>query len=151
MAARPAAAKAPRFALDALKDPDGANLDRIQIVKVWLKGGTYGEKVFDVALSGGRKVDLRTGKASTVGNTVDLKTGKYANSIGAPELKTIWTDPEFDPATPAVYYARVLEIPTPRWSTLLAIREGVAPPAGAPATIQERGWTSPIWYTPARR
>ena len=150
MAARPAGAKAPKFAIEAMRDPDGANLDRIQIVKVWLKDGAYAEKIFDVALSGGRRPDPQTGKAPPVGDTVDLKTGKYANTIGAPGLKVVWTDPEFSPAAPAVYYARVLEIPTPRWSTLLALRTGLPLPAAAPATIQERGWTSPIWYTPAK-
>jgi hypothetical protein len=150
MAAKPAAAKAPRFAIEALKDPDGANLDRIQIVKVWLANGTYGEKVFDVALSGGRKADPRTGKIPPVGNSVDLKTGAYANTIGATELKAVWTDPTFKAGTPAVYYARVLQIPTPRWSTLLALKEGLPIPTAAPATIQERGWTSPIWYSPPK-
>jgi hypothetical protein len=104
--------------------------------------------VFDVVLSNGRKKNPRTGRATGVGNTVDLKTGKYTNTIGAPVLTTEWQDPQFDPAKPAVYYARVLEIPTPRWSTLLAIKNDLPIPADAPATIQERAWTSPIWYTP---
>jgi hypothetical protein len=145
---RPAGRKAPRFLLQAMKDPDGANLDRIQIIKVWLEGKNYKEKVFDVVLSNGRKKNPRTGRATGVGNTVDLKTGKYTNTIGAPVLTTEWQDPQFDPAKPAVYYARVLEIPTPRWSTLLAIKNDLPIPADAPATIQERAWTSPIWYTP---
>jgi len=140
---------APRFAVQALKDPTGANLDRIQIVKVWLAGDGFKEKVFDAALSGGRKVDPKTGKAPPVGNTVDLKTGAYDNSIGARMLSVVWRDPQFDPKTPAVYYARVLEVPTPRWSTLTAIANHLPIPAKAPATIQERAWTSPIWYTPA--
>jgi hypothetical protein len=148
--ARPAGAKAPRFAIWAVKDPNAANLDRAQVVKVWLVGGQYQEKVFDVALSGGRKVDPKTGKAPEVGNTVDLKTATYANSIGATELRTVWQDPEFDPARPAVYYLRVLEIPTPRWSTIMAARTGVPLPADKQATIQERGWSSPIWYTPPK-
>ena len=148
----PARAKrtAPRFLLEAVKDPDGANLDRIQVIKVWLEGKDYKEKVFDVMLSGGRKDDPKTGRAPAVGNTVDLKTGAYTNTIGAPTLSVEWKDPEFDPAKPAVYYARVLEIPTPRWSTLLAIKNGLPIPDEAPATIQERAWTSPVWYTPAR-
>ena len=142
---------APRLLIEAMKDPDGANLDRIQVVKVWLDGKDYKEKLFDVALSGGRKDDPKTGRAPTVGNTVDLKTGKYTNTIGAPTLSTEWKDPEFDPAKPAVYYARVLEIPTPRWSTLLAIKNDLPIPAEAPATLQERAWSSPVWYTPASR
>jgi hypothetical protein len=139
---------APQFALWAIKDPDGANLDRLQVVKVWLRDGRHVEKIFDVALSNGRKVDPATGKAPPVGNTVDLKKGTYQNTIGAAELSALWRDPEFDPATPAVYYLRVLEIPTPRWSTLLAVKRGQPLPAGVPATIQERGWSSPIWFTP---
>jgi hypothetical protein len=145
--ARPGAAKAPRFLLQATKDPDGANLDRIQVIKVWLDHGTYREKVFDAALSGGRKDDGK-GRAPLVGNTVDLNTGAYRNTIGGAALAAVWQDPEFDPATPAVYYARVLEIPTPRWNTLLAIRSKLPLPAGAPATVQERAWSSPIWFTP---
>lgn len=146
----PARAKrtAPRLLLEAMKDPDGANLDRIQVIKVWLEGKDYKEKVFDVALSGGRKDDAKTGRAPAVGNTVDLKTGRYANTIGEPILTAEWKDPEFDPAKPAVYYARVLEIPTPRWSTLLALKNDLPIPDDAPATLQERAWTSPVWYTP---
>lgn len=149
MPLKPGAAKAPSFVVQAMMDAAGARLDRIQIVKVWLVGDDYKEKVFDVSLSGGRKVDPKTGKAPTVGNTVNLKDGTYVNSIGAAELGTVWTDPEFDPKTPAVYYARVLEIPTPRWSTLLAIRRSLPIPERVSPTIQERAWTSPIWYTPA--
>jgi hypothetical protein len=149
--ARPCSATAPRFALQAMKDPDGANLDRIQVIKVWLKpDGTYGEKVFDAALSGGRKADAH-GHAPAVGDTVDLATGTYKNTIGAPVLTAVWADPEFDPKTPAVYYARALEIPTPRWSTLLAIREKLPIPKNGPATLQERAWSSPIWFTPPGR
>jgi hypothetical protein len=145
-----AAGKAPQFVLQATKDPDGANLDRIQIIKIWLDGKDYKEKVFNVALSGGRKADPRTGKAPAVGNTVDLTTGKYANSIGAPTLSAVWRDPTFNAHTPAVYYARVLEIPTPRWTTYLAIANHLPLPAKAPATIQERAWSSPIWFTPPK-
>ncbi|HEX3887876.1 MAG TPA: DUF3604 domain-containing protein [Phenylobacterium sp.] len=149
MPARPAAAKAPSFIVQAMKAPDSGNLDRIQVVKVWLDGQGYKEKVFDVALSGGRKVNPRTGRAPPVGNTVDLKTGKYANTIGAPVLQTVWRDPEFNAATPAVYYVRVLEIPTPRWTTLLAIKRHLPFPPNRDKTIQERAYGSPIWYTPA--
>jgi hypothetical protein len=148
--ARPEGARAPSFVLQAMKDPDGANLDRIQVIKVWLEGKTYQEKVFDAALSGGRRDDPRTGRAPSVGNTVDLATGGYSNSIGAAQLAAVWRDPEFDPGKAAVYYARVLEIPTPRWSTLLAIRNHLPIPTKAPATIQERAWTSPIWFSPAK-
>jgi len=146
--AKPARAGAPRFVLQAIKDPDGANLDRIQVIKVWLDHGGYKEKVYDVALSGGRKPDAR-GHAPPVGNTVDLKTGKYTNAIGAASLIRVWQDPDFDPEVPAVYYARALEIPTPRWTTLVALRNGLPIPKRAPATIQERAWSSPIWFTPA--
>ena len=145
---KPAAAKAPSFILQAMKDPEGANLDRVQVVKVWLDQGTYREKVYDVALSGGRKDDAK-GHAPPVGNTVDLATGAYKNSIGTAVLTKVWRDPAFDPKVPAVYYARALEIPTARWTTLLAIRNHLPIPARAPATHQERAWSSPIWFTPA--
>ncbi|MBS0332119.1 MAG: DUF3604 domain-containing protein [Proteobacteria bacterium] len=143
-----AGAGAPSFIIQAAKDPTGANLDRVQVIKLWLRDGQYREKIFDVALSGGRKADPRTGKAPPVGDTVDLKTATYKNTIGAPVLQTVWRDPEFDAATPAVYYVRVLEIPTPRWNTYLAVANHLPAPEGAPATLQERAWSSPIWFTP---
>jgi Protein of unknown function (DUF3604) len=146
--ARPAQAKAPHFVISAVKDPDSGNLDRVQVVKVWLEKGKQKEKVFDVVWSGARKPDRKTGKLPSVGNTVDLKTGQYSNSIGAVALSTVWIDPEFKKDQLAAYYLRVLEIPTPRWTTLLALQSGLPLPDGAPATIQERGWSSPIWYTP---
>jgi hypothetical protein len=146
---RPANGGAPRFILQAVKDPDGASLDRIQVIKVWLDKGEYQEKVFDAALSDQRKDD-RSGHAKAVGNTVDLTTGTYTNTIGSPILTAVWRDPEFDPNTPAVYYTRVLEIPTPRWSTLLAIRNKLPLPPEVPATLQERAWSSPIWFTPQK-
>lgn len=146
--ARPATGLAPQFALWALKDPDGANLDRIQVIKIWLEGSDYREKIFDAAWSDHRRP--KNGVLPLVGNTVDLKTGAYRNTVGATALSAVWQDPEFDPAKPAVYYARVLEIPTPRWSTLLAIKEHLPIPKGAAATIQERAWSSPIWFTPAK-
>jgi hypothetical protein len=149
LAAKPAGAGAPRFILQAEKDPDGANLDRVQIIKVWLDGGSYKEKVFDAALSGGRKPDAK-GHVRKVGNTVDLKTADYKNTIGAATFTTTWKDPEFNPSKPAVYYARVLEIPTPRWSTILAVKNHLPIPTSVAATIQERAWTSPIWFTPAK-
>jgi len=147
---QPAGKKAPRFAIWAVKDPDGANLDRLQIVKVWLDQGKHVERVYDVALSNGRKVDSKTGKAAPVGNTVDLKTAQYTNTIGATELSALWQDPQFNSKIPAVYYLRVLEIPTPRWSTIVSVKRGLPLPSEVPATIQERGWSSPIWYTPQK-
>jgi hypothetical protein len=143
--------KAPSFAVWAVKDPNGANLDRVQIIKLWTDdSGGYQEKVFDVALSNGRKVDRKTGKAPAVGNTVDLATATYANSIGATELSATWKDPQFDPAKPAVYYARALEIPTPRWTTILAVTRHLPVPSNGRAILQERAWASPIWYTPEK-
>jgi hypothetical protein len=147
--AEPAAARAPSFVLQAVKDPDGANLDRVQIIKIWLDHGAYKEKVFDVALSGNRHDDA-SGHAPAVGNTVNMTTGVAANSIGAGMLTAVWRDPEFDPKTAAVYYARALEIPTARWTTLLAIRNHLPLPSRAPLIHQERAWTSPIWFTPPK-
>jgi hypothetical protein len=145
----PAGDKPPAFAVWAVKDPTSGNLDRIQIVKGWAKSGQSFEKVFDVAWAGDRTPDKWTGVVPPIGSTVDLEKGTYTNSIGAVELKSVWTDPEFDQSTPAFYYARVLEIPTPRWTTIQAAQLGIAPPDVVPATIQERAWSSPIWYTPA--
>ena len=144
------AGKAPSFLVMASKDPKSGNLDRVQIVKGWLDaGGKQHEKVYNVAWSGDRKPDPKTGKLPPVGDTVDAATAEYTNSIGAAELSAVWTDPDFDPSTRAFYYVRVLEIPTPRWSTIDAVRLGVPVPTGLPVSIQERAWTSPIWYTPA--
>jgi hypothetical protein len=142
-------ARAPAFVIQAAKAPESANLDRVQVIKVWLEGSAYRERVYDVALSGKRRADPRTGRAPPVGDTVDLKTATYRNTIGAASLQTVWRDPDFDARTPAVYYARVLEIPTPRWTTILAAHYHLALPKNRPATIQERAWSSPIWYTPA--
>ncbi len=139
---------APRFMVYALRDPIGGNLDRIQIVKGWLEAdGTTQEKVYDVVWAGDRKPGA-DGKLPPVGNTVNAETASYTNTIGAPELGTVWTDPDFDAAKSAFYYARVIEIPTPRWSTYDAYRFGVEIPEGAPVSTQERAYTSPIWYTP---
>jgi len=146
---KPKEAKAPNFMVYALRDPAGANLDRIQIVKGWLDAnGETQEKVYDVAWSGDRKPGAN-GKVPAVGNTVDVANANWTNSIGAAELGTVWTDPDFDPKQKAFYYARVLEIPTPRWTTYDAFRFGVELPKDVPTSIQERGYTSPIWYTPA--
>ena len=142
---------APRFVLRAVKDPDGANLDRAQIVKVWRDGDGYRDQVFDVALSNGRTADPTTGAVPAVGTTVDLSTATYTNSIGATQLAAVWEDPAFDPAIPAVYYLRVLEIPTPRWSLFVAVKLGRPHPTDHPATIQERAWSSAIWYVPPPR
>jgi len=138
--------RGPQFVVWAVKDPDGANLDRVQIVKVWSKGGKNDEKVIDVAWSGTRKRDPKTGKVPSVGNTVDVKAASYSNTIGAVELKGKWRDPDFDPKAPAAYYVRVLEIPTPRWSTYDAKTTGKPIPEGLPAAVQQRAYTSPIWY-----
>lgn len=139
--------KAPVFLVQALKDPDAANLDRVQIIKGWLdSSGKTHEQVYDVAWSGDRKpVD---GKLPAVGNTVDSEKATYTNSIGAPVLTTSWKDPSFDPKQRAFYYVRVLEIPTPRWTTIDAKHFGVKRPTDVPASIQERAYTTPIWYTP---
>jgi len=142
------AGKAPSFAVWAMKDPDSGNLDRVQIIKGWYQNGYPQEKIYDVSWSDDRKPDAKTGKLPPVGNTVDVKNASYTNSIGDTQLSAVWTDPDFDPALHAVYYVRVLEIPTPRWTTYDAKALGIEPPAGVDATIQERAWSSPIWYTP---
>ncbi|MCG3193319.1 MAG: hypothetical protein DIJKHBIC_02569 [Thermoanaerobaculia bacterium] len=141
--------KVPSFLVGALKDPIGANLDRIQIIKGWMDAkGELHEKVYDVAWSDGRKPDPKTGKLPSVGNTVDVANATWTNSIGAPELITVWKDPSFDPAQRAFYYARVIEIPTPRWTAYDAQRFGTKALPGTRMTITERAYTSPIWYTP---
>lgn len=145
----PDGAGAATFLVAALKDPLGANLDRIQIVKGWVDGsGATQEKVFDVAWSGDRQPDPDSGKVPDVGNTVDVASATWTNTIGEPELIAAWTDPEFDPSQRAFYYARVLEIPTPRWTAYDAERFGVTPADGTRMTITERAYTAPIWYTP---
>ena len=140
--------RAPSFMVYAIRDPIGGNLDRIQIIKGWMdrRGNTH-EKVYDVAWSNDR-VAGADGKLPPVGNTVDAETANFTNTIGASELGTVWTDPDFDPQQHAFYYARVIEIPTPRWSTIEAFRFGIPIPEGAPVSTQERAYTSPIWYTP---
>ncbi len=144
------AATAPSFLVQAVKDPKGANLDRIQIVKGWLdRDSKAQEKVFDVAWSGDRAIGA-DGKLPAVGGTVNEATASYTNAIGAAELAIVWTDPEFDPAARAFYYVRVLQIPTPRNSLYDSVALQKAPPEGHPTTIQERAYTSPIWYSPAR-
>jgi hypothetical protein len=145
---RAPAGKSPSFLVAALKDPMSGNLDRVQIVKGWVDAaGARQEKVYDVAWSGDRKPGAN-GKLPAVGNTVDVANATWTNTIGASELITVWKDPSFDPSLRAVYYVRVLEIPTPRWTTYDAKRFGIAVPEGVPLTTQERAYTSPIWYTP---
>jgi hypothetical protein len=143
-----AKANVPSFVVWAVKDPASANLDRIQIVKGWSKNGQTFEKIYDVAWSGKRTPDPATGKVPPIGSTVDLTKATYTNTIGAVELKTVWTDPDFDASLDAFYYARVLEIPTPRWTTIQARALGMMPPDGFHTTIQERAWSSPIWFSP---
>ena len=140
--------QAPTFLVSALRDPVGANLDRIQIIKGWLDNdGVTHEKVFDVAWSGARKPDQQD-QLPPVGNTVNVKEAYWTNTIGASQLGTVWTDPDFDPNQSAFYYARVLEIPTPRWVVYDAYRFGVEIPENAKTIHQERAYTSPIWYEP---
>jgi hypothetical protein len=141
--------KAPTFMIKALCDPDGAYLDRVQIVKGWLDSdGNTHEKVVDVAWSGKRKRDPQTGKVPPVGNTVDVKNATWTNTIGAPVLNGYWKDPDFDPAQLAFYYVRVIEIPTPTWQAYDAKRFGVKMPDFVPMTVTNRAYTSPIWYSP---
>ena len=144
----PDGATAPTFLVGALKDSIGANLDRIQIVKGWLDAdGATHEQVYDVIWAGEREPDAE-GKLPPIGSTVDLTNATFTNAIGAGELITTWTDPQFDPTQPAFYYARVLEIPTPRWTAYDVVRFGVTMPDEVPMITQERAYTSPIWYTP---
>jgi hypothetical protein len=141
--------KAPTFLVAALKDPIGANLDRYQIVKGWMDAdGELHEKVHDVAWGGDRHPDA-DGKVPAVGSTVDVANATWTNTIGAPELIAVWEDPDFDASQPAFYYGRVIEIPTPRWTAYDGKRFGVEPLEGTRMTIQERAYTSPIWYSPA--
>jgi hypothetical protein len=139
--------QSPSIMVYAWRDPIGANLDRIQIVKGWYDGKKLHEKVYDVVWSGDRKPGT-DGKLPPVGNTVNAANASWTNTIGSPELGIVWTDPDFNPKQKAFYYARVLEIPTPRWSTHDAFRFGIDIPEGAPVSTQERAYTSPIWYTP---
>ena len=147
--AAPATGKSPTFLVAALKDPIGANLDRIQIIKGWLDAkGQVHDKIYDVVWGGNRKPDPKTGKLPAIGNTVDVANATWTNTIGAIELIAAWRDPDFDPKLRAFYYARVIEIPTPRWTAYDAKYFGVKAPAEVPMTTQERAYTSPIWYTP---
>jgi hypothetical protein len=141
-------ATAPKLLIRATKDPKNANLDRVQVVKGWLEtDGSVQEKIYNVAWSGERELDSE-GKLSTVGNTVNLTDGSYSNTIGAAHLSTVWQDPDYNSEQRSFYYVRVLQIPTPRHSTLDAIALNIDPPEGVDATIQERAYSSPIWYNP---
>ncbi len=129
--------KAPRFLVLAMKDPIGANLERVQIVKGWRdRKGALHEQVHDVAV------------AAKTGSTIDVATATYTNTVGAPELATVWEDPDFDPREHAFYYARVVEIPTPRWNVYDEVRLGSKVTEKAPKAVQDRAYTSPIWFTP---
>jgi len=143
--------KSPTFLVAAMKDPLSGNLDRIQIIKGWLgSDGKAKERVYDVAVSDGRTIDADGRCRTPVGNTVDVARAMWTNTIGDPELIAVWQDPEFEPDERAFYYARVIEIPTPRWTAYDAVRFGVKIPEGAATTTQERAYTSPIWFTPGR-
>lgn len=144
--------EAPRFLAEAGKDPDGPMLDRIQIVKGWLdRRGESHERVYDVAWSPERVIDPATGKLEPVGSTVDVAKAAYENSIGAAHLSVVWQDPAFDPEVRAFYYARVIEIPRPRWTAYDAAFFGLDLPEEVPMVIQDRAYTSPIWYTPSAK
>ncbi len=149
LTAKPANKKAPVFMVGALKDTWSGNLDRIQIIKGWIDGkGERQEKVYDVAVSDGRKIG-KDGRCKTpVGNTVDVADASYLNNIGDAELRATWTDPDFNPKHRAFYYARVLEIPTPTWQAYDSKFYNVKMPKTVPMYGQERAYTSPIWYTP---
>ena len=140
---------APRFLVRALRDPDGANLDRVQVIKGWLddKGETH-ERIYDIAVSGDRVIGDDGRAREPVGSTVDIETATFTNEIGAPMLAAHWQDPDFDPDEAAFYYIRVIEIPKPRWTTKDAAFFGVPLPDRVPTTVQDRAYTSPIWYTP---
>jgi hypothetical protein len=143
--------KSPTFIVAALKDPIGANLDRLQVIKGWLdKDGKTQERIYDVAVSGGRTIDADGRCKTPVGNTVDMENATWTNTIGAGEMITVWKDPDFDPSQRAFYYVRVLEIPTPRWTAYDAKYFKVKMPKEVPMFGQERAYTSSIWYTPGR-
>jgi hypothetical protein len=143
------AGAAPTFVVWAVKDPTSGNLDRIQVIKGWSQNGQSFEKIYDVVWAGNRKRDPVTGRVAAIQSTVDLEKATYTNSVGATELKTVWSDPDFDASLHAFYYVRVLEIPTPRWTLIQSVKAGVPPGDSSPLTGQERAWTSPIWYTPS--
>ena len=140
---------APAFIIQAMRDPDGANLDRVQVIKGWVDSkGDMQERIYDVAVSDGRKIGRDGRSKKKVGNTVDLKNATYTNAIGDPQMVAYWQDSDFDSRMRAFYYVRVIEIPTPRWTAYDAVRFGIEMPDEVTMTIQDRAYTSPIWYTP---
>lgn len=142
---------APVFMVRSLRDPDGANLDRVQMIKGWLDGdGETHERIYDIAVSGDRKIGDDGRARESVGNTVDIDKATFTNTIGNTTLAAVWKDPDFDPDQHAFYYVRVLEIPTPRWTTFDAAFFNIKRPDNVPPTIQDRAYTSPIWYTPGQ-
>jgi hypothetical protein len=141
--------KAPVFMLAAAKDPWSGNLDRLQVVKGWIDAdGKRQERIYDVAVSDGRRIDADGRCRTPVGDTVDIADASYLNNIGDAELRAVWTDPDFDADLRAVYYARVLEIPTPTWQAYDSKFFNVTMPDEVMMSHQERAYTSPIWYTP---
>jgi hypothetical protein len=141
------AAVAPTFMVRATRDPDGANLDRAQMIKGWLDAeGELHERIYDIAVSDGRKIGADGRATEPVGNSVNVEAATYTNTIGDALLMAHWSDPDFDPNESAFYYVRVLEIPTPRWTTYDAAFYGIERPDNVPATQQDRAYTSPIWY-----
>ena len=141
--------KTPTFMIRALRDPDNANLDRVQIIKGWLNAsGKTQERIYDVAVSDGRKIGADGRCTTAVGNTVDIADAGYTNTIGDPLLTAYWKDPDFDPKQRAFYYVRVIEIPKPRWTAYDAKRFGIKMPEEVTMTVKDRAYTSPIWYTP---
>ena len=143
--------KRPAFIVQALRDPEGPNLDRIQVIKGWLgKDGKTHERIFDVAVSGGRAIGPDGRCKTPVGSTVDVANASYTNTIGAPSLSAYWKDPSFDAKERAFYYVRVIQIPSPRWTAYDQKRYGIKMPDYVPMTVTDRAYTSPIWYTPAK-
>ena len=139
----------PKMVIRALRDPDGANLDRVQVIKGWLDAsGDLNERIYDVAVSDDREIGADGRCTTPVGNTVDVEEARFGNSIGDPMLFGFWEDPDFSPSQRAFYYVRVVEIPTPRWTTYDAAFFGVEIPEDVPPSQQERAYSSPIWYTP---
>ena len=147
----PAGNAAPKLVIRALRDPDGANLDRVQIIKGWLDGkDELHERIYDVAVSDGRKISSDGRCKTSVGSTVDIPNATYTNTIGAPLLSALWKDPDFNPQERAFYYIRVIQIPSPRWTAYDAKRFGVKMPDYVPMTVTDRVYTSPVWYSPAQ-
>ena len=145
------AGKSPTFLVRAMRDPDGANLDRVQIIKGWLdEDGDSQERIYDVAVADGRAIGADGRAREAVGNTVDIENATYTNTIGDALLVAHWEDPDFDADQSAFYYVRVIEIPTPRWTTRDAAFYGIERPDTVPPTVQDRAYTSPIWYTPGQ-